>query len=217
MEPDADRRRSGRATTRRCSGRTSSSTRRSTTSAAGFTPCAPGGPRAEHGPGSRTRCGRERSYNYGTYRPQHQATANASYFFNTGSIGHELKFGFGYRHIIGGSATTWPGNQDVNYLNYNGSGQSYVKLCRNLAVNETMTYYDAYLGDTLTANNLTVNVGIRYDDQKGFNAPSSAPGNNSVCDPEPGVLAHESVYPGAQLRRADRRRSISRTGSPAWD
>ena len=37
-----------------------------------------------------------------------------------------------------------------------------------------MTYYDAYLGDTLTANNLTVNVGIRYDDQKGFNAPSSA-------------------------------------------
>ena len=72
-------------------------------------------------------------FQYGTYRPQHQATANASYFFNTGSIGHELKFGFGYRHIIGGSATTWPGNQDVNYLNYNGSGQSYVKINRNLA------------------------------------------------------------------------------------
>ena len=118
-----------------------------------------------------------------TYRPQHQATANASYFFNTGSIGHELKFGFGYRHIIGGSQTTWPGNQDVNYLNYNGSGQSYVKLYRNLAVNETLSYTDAYIGDTMTANNLTVNVGIRYDDQKGFNAGSSAPANNSVCDP----------------------------------
>ena len=122
-------------------------------------------------------------YQFSTYRPQHQATANASYFFNTGSIGHELKFGFGYRHIIGGSTTAWPGNQDINYLNYNGTGQSYVKVNRNLAVNETMTYYDAYLGDTLTANNLTVNLGVRYDDQKGFNAPSSAPGNNSVCDP----------------------------------
>ena len=55
---------------------------------------------------------------YSTYRPQHQATANAS-FFNTGSLGHELKFGFGYRHIIGGSTTTWPGNQDNTYLNYN--------------------------------------------------------------------------------------------------
>ncbi len=122
-------------------------------------------------------------YDFATYRPQHQATANASYFFNTGSIGHELKFGFGYRHIIGGSTTTWPGNQDINYLNYNGSGQSYVNIRRNLAVNETMTYYDAYIGDTLTANNLTVNVGIRYDDQKGFNAASGAPGNSSVCDP----------------------------------
>ena len=122
-------------------------------------------------------------YRYATYRPQHQATGSASYFFNTGSIGHELKFGFGYRHIIGGSSTTWPGNQDVTYLNYNGSGQSYVKLYRNLAVNETMTYYDAFIGDTLTANNLTVNVGVRYDDQKGFNAASGAPGNNSACDP----------------------------------
>ena len=122
-------------------------------------------------------------YQYGTYRPQHQATANASYFFNTGSIGHELKFGFGYRHIIGGSTTTWPGNQDVNYLNYNGSGQSYVKLYRNVAINQTMSYTDAYLGDTMTANNLTVNVGVRYDDQKGFNAPSNAPGNTSACDP----------------------------------
>ncbi len=122
-------------------------------------------------------------FQFGTYRPQHQATANASYFFNTGSVGHELKFGFGYRHIIGGSTSTWPGNQDANYLNYNGSGQSYVKLFRNVAINQTMSYTDAYLGDTMTANNLTVNVGIRYDDQKGFNAPSNAPGNDSVCDP----------------------------------
>ncbi len=58
-----------------------------------------------------------------------------------------------------------------------------MKLERNLAVNETMTYYDAFIGDTLTANNLTVNVGVRYDDQKGFNAASGAPGNNSACDP----------------------------------
>ncbi len=122
-------------------------------------------------------------FDFQTYRPQHQATANASYFFNTGSVGHELKFGFGYRHIIGGSQTTWPGNQDINYLNYNGSGSSYVKLYRNLAVNQTMSYTDAYVGDTMTANNLTVNVGVRYDDQKGFNAGSSAPGNNSACDP----------------------------------
>src|SRR4029078_3454902 len=42
-------------------------------------------------------------YLYQTYRPQHQVNGTASAFFNTGSLGHELKFGFGYRKIIGGS------------------------------------------------------------------------------------------------------------------
>ncbi len=177
-----DRRRSGRATTRRSSGPTSCSTRHSTTSVRDL----PLAPQAGLGPNiiqDQNEVWQGTFFQFGTYRPQHQATANASYFFNTGSIGHELKFGFGYKHIIGGSTTTWPGNQDVNYLNYNGSGQSYVRVFRNLVTNETQTYYDAYLGDTMTANNLTVNVGIRYDDQKGQNAASSAPGNNSVCDP----------------------------------
>ena len=141
-------------------------------------------------------------YDFGTYRPQHQATANASYFFNTGSIGHELKFGFGYRHIIGGSTTTWPGNQDINYLNYNGSGQSYVKLFRNLAVNETMTllrrlsrrHADGQQPDGQRRHSLRRPEGLQR--------PLERPGQQLGLRPEPGVLAQESRVSRRSTTRA---------------
>ena len=52
-----------------------------------------------------------RSFQYAVFnRPQHQVNGNASLFFNTGSLGHEIKAGFGYRNAPISSSTFWPGN-----------------------------------------------------------------------------------------------------------
>ncbi|HET7451942.1 MAG TPA: TonB-dependent receptor [Thermoanaerobaculia bacterium] len=113
---------------------------------------------------------------YSTYRPQHNVNGHLSGFFNTGSIGHELKFGFGYRSIIGGSTSSWPGDQNIVYYSPVTAGNT-VKVMRNLKVDEDMKYTNFSLSDTLTAGNLTAYLGIRYDNQKGNNAPTSVPGN----------------------------------------
>ena len=109
---------------------------------------------------------------YSTDRPQHQVSANGSYFFNTGSLGHELKFGFGYRKADLNSLTTWPGSGNIIQLDRNR-----VRVTRPKVLNADTKYYDGFFGDTLTASNLTVNVGLRYDYQTGQNLPSVAPAN----------------------------------------
>ncbi len=55
-----------------------------------------------------------------TVRPQQQATASGSYFFNTGTVGQELKFGFNYRTTDVSSVSSWPGNGNYGDLaNFN--------------------------------------------------------------------------------------------------
>ena len=117
---------------------------------------------------------------YSTYRPQHQVNANLSAFFNTGNIGHELKFGFGYRNVDLKSNSTWPGNGAVPLEN-----DGLAKLTRPKIIAANTKYYDGFLQDTLTISNLTVNVGVRYDEQYGKNQASTAPGlswNDTVCN-----------------------------------
>src|SRR5262249_50404838 len=53
-------------------------------------------------------------------------------------------------------------------------------------------YYGYFLADTLTAGNLTVNVGVRYDTQYGDNQPSTARAN-----PTFGQVLPALNYPGA--------------------
>ncbi len=109
---------------------------------------------------------------YRTDRPQHQVSGNASTFFNTGSIGHELKFGFGYRKADLSSLSAWPGSG--NFIDFENDR---VRLTRNKVLSATTNYVDGFVGDTLTMANLTVNAGVRYDYQYGKNAASVAPAN----------------------------------------
>lgn len=130
---------------------------------------------------------------YSTRRPQHQVTANASYFFNTGSIGHELKFGYGYRDTPVTSLSAWPGTGNVGRV---GGGSVCPVDCADVTrpgiFSYGYTYNSAYLTDALTAtNNLTVNLGLRYDYQYGINNPSNVPGNPVFPDLLPGL-----AYPG---------------------
>jgi hypothetical protein len=116
-----------------------------------------------------------------TKRPQHQANGNLSAFFNTGSLGHELKFGFGYRQNAVKSLSQWPGDGNVAFYD------STVELTRPKNVHERALYYDGFIADTMTMSNLTVNIGVRYDDQKAENFGSSDVANPTFPDLLPAI------------------------------
>ena len=121
-----------------------------------------------------------------SHRPQHQAGATVSSFFDTGPLNHELKFGFGYRHTRADSLTVWPGDQ---LFGNEASGLAAVTRAANAKYE--VNYYDTYLGDTIRAGNLTINAGLRFDYQQGKNLPSSVPAN-----PVLGELLPAVNYPG---------------------
>jgi hypothetical protein len=129
-------------------------------------------------------------YVYRTQRPLHNVGASGSYFFNTGQMGHELKFGFSYR--TGGvvSTTAWPGNGNYGILG-GISGKDGAVLTRAASLKGTLEYWNGYLGDTLTAGNLTVNVGLRYDVQTGFNQGGSSAANPIIPEVLPAIAAED--------------------------
>ncbi len=128
-----------------------------------------------------------------TVRPQQQATATGSYFFNTGNLGHELKFGFTYRTTDVNSTSSWPGNG--NYGDYADFNAPVAIMTRDAVVNTTMQYWNGYLSDTLTLGNLTINAGVRYDVQEGRNNASTTPANPVIPDLLPQVVTFGSRQP----------------------
>jgi hypothetical protein len=115
---------------------------------------------------------------YQTERPQEQLKADASYFFNTGSLSHELKFGAGYREAEVTTLTRWPGfGQDLNYYQSFGYEYNIVALTRDSVAHFTFDYTSAYAQDTLTVGNFTANIGLRYDKQKPENLSASVQAN----------------------------------------
>ncbi|MEO8432863.1 MAG: hypothetical protein ABI592_15255, partial [Acidobacteriota bacterium] len=118
-----------------------------------------------------------------TIRPQHQWGANASYFFNTGSIGHELKFGFQYRKTPVNSHTGWPGSGNVGIKD---ETPNKALLTRTATYGATPEYFNGFLGDTLTTGNLTINAGVRYDLQRGQTNKATVEANSIAPDILPG-------------------------------
>ena len=128
---------------------------------------------------------------YRTVRPSHFTGANGSFFFNTGSMGHELKFGGSYRHAPVTSFSTWPGNGNWGTLDYGGPGIDAAVLTRDGIAASDQTYWNAYLGDTMTIGNLTVNAGVRYDLQFGNNIGASAPANPTIPEILPALSGED--------------------------
>jgi hypothetical protein len=133
---------------------------------------------------------------YASPLSQREVRADASWFFNTGRAGHELKAGFNYLTTGIASATIWPGD---------GSGglaaQTYGDLfdcsvpcaviTRNGSFGYDAKYWGVFLGDTITMDRLTANLGLRWDEQYGTNRASIVPANATFPEILPAF-----VYPG---------------------
>jgi hypothetical protein len=144
---------------------------------------------------------------YSAPRPARTVKADTSYFFNTGSLGHEIKAGFSYQKSGVASSTAWPpfqtgvgpGLAAATYgdlfdcgTNADGSPVSCATITRNGSFGANNKYWGAYIGDTITFDRLTVNAGLRWDEQYGTNNPSIVPGNPSFPDVLPAFN-----YPGS--------------------
>ncbi len=121
--------------------------------------------------------------------PQKQANGQVSKFFNTGDINHELKFSFNYRQQIADSATGWPGTQNVG-SEYSYSSSNTALLARGVRPIFKNQIWSGTLGDTLTAGNLTVQLGVRYDKQQAKNLPGRAFENTVFPELLPAVEYH---------------------------
>jgi hypothetical protein len=127
---------------------------------------------------------------YRTPRPQWQAKADASTFFNTGTLSHELKYGAGYHEAKVTSTSVWLGvgwEQAPGFAGTNPANGNYLALARPANLIVKNKYTQGYAQDTLTVGNLTANVGLRYDKQTGTNLPSTSPANPLRPDILPAV------------------------------
>ena len=118
--------------------------------------------------------------------PAEAGQLQVSKFFNTGKLNHELKFSFNYRQQIADSATGWPGDQNL------GSGVRVLVLehgaCSRAACGRsTRTSSGAARSATRSrAGNLTVQLGVRYDQQQAKNLPGPGLREHDVPGPAPG-------------------------------
>jgi PAS domain-containing protein len=112
---------------------------------------------------------------YLAIRPQKTLNVDGNYFFAGMGGNNELKFGFGYRNNTTNSQTNYNGNGLSGSIN---SPTDYVaKVWRNSNTFYGGKYFSAYLGDVLTKNRFTMNLGVRYDHQTAKNFESEVPAN----------------------------------------
>jgi hypothetical protein len=110
-------------------------------------------------------------FTYSTKRPQDSYRADSSYFFKTGGLDHELKFGFGYRKAPVTSISTFPTTNVVGDFSQVPDGFDGVALLTRSGRNDyTVKYRDAYVGDVITMGKMTLQAGLRFDNQTGKNA-----------------------------------------------
>lgn len=124
---------------------------------------------------------------------QNNYRADASTFFNTGSIPHELKIGAGYRDQNTEWWVIWPGNMAWTeyWVTSRGREFQYAVLTRPAHPIYNGEYTDFYVGDTVQLGNLTIQGGARYDLQRAYNLASDVPANPVIPD-----ILPATSYPG---------------------
>ena len=122
--------------------------------------------------------------NYFT-RPQHTVNVDSNYFKTWGDLTHDFKFGGGWRRTDIFSRVVYPGNNVVAYEN--SATNFRARVYREGAGTNRAEYLNFYLGDTITLNRLTLDLGVRYDRQWGKALPSETASNSAFPNLVPGI------------------------------
>jgi hypothetical protein len=127
-----------------------------------------------------------------------------------------VKYGVGFRRADGTSGTVWPGNGVLAIENSATDFRAQV-FRQGLGTNRVQ-YMDLYVGDSVSKNRVTVDVGVRYDRQWGRALPSTTNPNPAFPDLVPGLafagydspFTWNNISPRAGVTYAldDARRSI---------
>jgi len=128
-------------------------------------------------------------------RPQEQTRLDGSAFFNTGALSHELKFGFGYRTAGAQGQSLYPNDQLILDLGPPfglpvGFGITYFYAVG--PYNYEYKYNDIYVGDTMLWGNLTLQAGLRFDNQKATAPDQVGPANSLIPQFLPAVSLSSS-------------------------
>jgi hypothetical protein len=151
---------------------------------------------------------------YATERPQDNLAVEGNVFRGN----HELKVGFGWRQAAVTSESGWPG---VGIQTRHATYPSMTAVViRDWASASDGQYWNAYIGDTISLDRLTVNVGLRWDRSISSVAAASVPGNTVLPDLLPALdapavdnaIVWNSVTPrvGVTYALGDERKTIAR-------
>ncbi len=134
----------------------------------------------------------------GNSRPSEEIKIDGNYFFNTGSTNHEIKFGARERQFDTISPFAWPG-RDVFHVDLGLFGVpgniEYVVAHRGFTPPVSQEYTSLWAQDTISAGDWTVNVGLRLDQQEGFNEAFAVDANPAFPDILPAVSIN-GIDPG---------------------
>src|SRR5204863_1014032 len=117
-------------------------------------------------------------------RPQKVGNVDAQTFVNKMGAGHDIKAGFGYRTTTAIAGTIWPGNM---ILANERAGNLQAQLFRQGYGGNKANYLNFYVGDTMTKNRATIDVGVRFDRQDGEALPSDTLANAAFPNVLPGI------------------------------
>jgi hypothetical protein len=114
--------------------------------------------------------------NYITDRPQNAIQADGNFFRGH----HEIKFGYGWRKADVDSSSIVPGANAVwtYWLGYPNIEADILAWGHTTSTGSI--YQNLYLGDTWTADRLTMNLGVRYDRQAASVIGFTQPGNPTL-------------------------------------
>ncbi len=103
-----------------------------------------------------------------------------------------MKYGVGYRSTDAISGTLWPGNMILAIVNSPTDLQA--QVFRQGNGGNRANYLDFYVGDTISHDRITVDLGIRYDRQWGKALPSTTLPNAAFPTVVPGLQLHRLRY-----------------------
>ncbi len=119
-------------------------------------------------------------------RPQHIYNVDANSFVSASGWTHDVKYGGGFRTAEAFAGQVYPGNMILAIEN--SPTDLRAQVFRQAAGSNKAYYTDLYAGDTLSKGRVTIDAGIRYDQQWGKALPSETLPNAAFPQVVPGLV-----------------------------